>query len=122
MIRKLAKDAVIAPLLKEFDLATEGETLRKRFQEDHKKELDRMWELFLEDVAIERATLEHPKLLTKLEDTPLSDRTKKLLMMMDVKDVKGIAIYSPQEMRMFRGMGNATVQVIVDYVKGVMQE
>ena len=121
MIRILAKDAVIAPLLKEFDLATEGDALRKRFQEDYKKELDKLWELFLFDVAIEKAAKKYPKLMTPLEETPLSGRAKNILRAADVKNVAGIAIYSPSELKMFRNMGKATLAEIEDYLKEVLE-
>ena len=120
MIKRLANDALIRPILKEFDFNTEGDALRKRFEEDYQKELQQLWEFFLHDVAVERAIQDNPKLLTKLEDTPLSSRAKKCLEAMDVKDVVGIAIYSPRELGTFRGMGKTTLEEIEDYVKVVI--
>ena len=119
MIRKPAADALIAPLLKDFNFNTKSPSLRKRFQEDYKKELDKLWELFLFDVAIEEATKKHPILLTPLEDTPLSGRAKNILRAADVKNVAGIAIYSASELKMFRNMGKATLAEIEDYLKEV---
>ena len=121
MIRKPATDALIAPLLKDFDFNTKSPALRKRFQEDYKKELDKLWELFLFDVAIEKAAKKYPKLTTPLEETPLSGRAKNILRAADVKNVAGIAIYSPSELKMFRNMGKATLAEIEDYLKEVFE-
>ena len=122
MTRKPASDALIAPLLKDFDFNTKSPALRKRFQEDYKKELVKLWELFLFDVAIEEAAKKYPKLLTPLEETPLSGRAKNILRAADVKNVAGIAIYSASELKMFRNMGKATLAEIEDYLMEVFGE
>ena len=56
MMKRLASDALIAPIIKNYDFSKDEQTLRDRFQEDYKDELNQMWELFLADVAIEKAS------------------------------------------------------------------
>ena len=120
MMKRLASDALIAPIIKNYDFSKDEQTLRDRFQEDYKDELNQMWELFLADVAIEKAIQEHPRLQTKLADTPLSYRSKTRLRSIDVKTVADIAIYSLSELKMIRGMGALSLKEIEDYMNEVL--
>ena len=120
MMKRLATDALIAPIIKNYDFSKDDQTLRDRFQEDYKEELNQLWELFLADVAMEKAIQEHPELQTKLEDTPLSGRAKNCLREADVKTVADITIYSLKELAYFRNMGKMTLKEIEDYVKEVL--
>lgn len=70
---RLTQDALIAPLLKDFDFSTNAPELRKQFEEKYRVRLQEMWDSFLFDIAVERATKSHPLLQTKLNDTPLSN-------------------------------------------------
>ena len=120
MNKRLTQDALIAPLLKDFDFSTNDPELRKQFEEKYRVRLQEMWDSFLFDIAVERATKTHPLLQTKLNDTPLSSRAKKCLEALDVKTVADIAIFTLPELAMIRNMGKATLMEIEDYMKGVI--
>ena len=119
MNRRLTQDALIAPLLTDFDFSTNDPELRKRFEEKYRAKLQEMWDSFLFDIAVERATKSHPLLQTKLNDTPLSSHAKKCLETLDVKTVADIAIYTLPELATIRNMGKATLREIEEYVKEV---
>ncbi len=120
LIKTISKDAMIAPLIKDIDFNTTDPQLKSRFNEMYHDKIQKLWELFLIDMAVEKAIEQHPRLQTKLADTPLSNRSKTRLRSIDVKTVADIAIYSLSELKMIRGMGALSLKEIEDYMKEVL--
>ena len=122
LIKTISKDAMIAPLIKDIDFNTTDPQLKARFNEMYHDKIQKLWELFLIDMAVEKAIEKHQRLQTKLDDPPLSNRSKTRLRSIDVKTVADIAIYSLSELKMIRGMGALSLKEIEDYMKEVMQK
>ena len=118
----MTKDAFITPLLKDFDFNTSDPSLRKRFEEQNKAELEKMWQLFLLNTAIEEAIAKHPRLLTPLDQTPLSNRAKNCLKEYDIKTVADISMFSLAELKIIRNMGKTSLAEIEAYMKEVIGE
>ena len=63
--------------------------------------------------------VKYPAMKGKIEDTPLSNRTKNCLRAADVVTVADLAQYSPAELRSFRNMGEKSVKEIEDFIAGI---
>lgn len=109
------------PLLKDFDFNTSDPSLRKRFEEQNKAELEKLWQLFLLNTAIEEAIAKHPILLTPLDQTPLSNRAKNCLKDYDIKTVADISMFSPEDLKIIRNMGKTSLAEIEAYIKEVLR-
>ena len=120
MYKKVSKDAFIAPFIENIEVNSADPTLKEKFIEMYRPQLEELWELFLADITLEKVAAEHPKLLTKLEDTPLSNRAKNCLHYANVKTAADIAIYSIHELAMFRNMGKKSLAEIEEYMKEVL--
>ena len=121
IIKKIVpQDAFIAPFLEKQTVDETDPKLKELFIERNRPELERMWRDFLNDYAVEKIAEEHPLLMTKLEDTPLSTRAKNVLREIDIKTVADISVYSLSELIVLRDMGKKTLQEIEDYMKEVL--
>lgn len=120
MNKKVSKDSFIAPFLEKQTVDETDPKLKELFIERNRPELERMWRDFLNDYAVEMIAEEHPQLLKKIEDTPLSARAKNNLRVCDIYTVADLSAYSVPEVEKFRGMGEKTLTEIVDYMKEVL--
>lgn len=120
MKKIVPQDAFIAPFLEKQTVDETDPKLKELFIERNRPELERMWRDFLNDYAMEKIAEEHPLLLKKIEDTPLSVRAKNVLREIDIKTVADISVYSLSELIVFRDMGKKTLQEIEDYMKEVL--
>lgn len=120
MKKIVPQDAFIAPFLEKQQIDETDPKLKERFIEVYRPELERMWHDFLLNQAVTMIAQEHPLLMTKLEDTPLSTRAKNVLREIDIKTVADISVYSLPELIVFRDMGKKTLQEISDYMKEVL--
>jgi len=108
----MSKDAFIAPLIKDLVIDTYNPKLKKRFLEMYRPQLEDLWNSFLLDMAIEKVAEDYPLLRTKLDDTPISNRAKRILKAADVETAADIARYSLSDFKMFRGMGSHSLKEI----------
>ena len=120
MKKIVPQDAFIAPFLEKQTVDETDPKLKELFIERNRPELERMWQDFLNDYAMEKIAEEHPLLLKKIEDTPLSARAKNNLRVCDIYTVADLSAYSVPEVEKFRGMGEKTLTEIVDYMKEVL--
>ena len=118
----MSKDAFIAPLIKDLVIDTYNPKLKKRFLEMYRPQLEDLWNSFLLDMAIEKVAEDYPLLRTKLDDTPLSNRAKRILKAADVETAADIARYSLSDFKMFRGMGSLSLKEIEAYMKEVIEK
>ena len=117
---KISPEAFIAPVLSTVEIDTDSPSLKEKFQEDYRDKIQRLWEEFLVCQRIRKYAESHPLLLQRIEDTPLSARTKNGLTVAGMKTVADITLYSPAELRMFRNMGAKTVKEIESYISQAM--
>ena len=97
MNKKVSKDSFIAPFLEKQTVDETDPKLKELFIERNRPELERMWRDFLNDYAVEKIAEEHPQLLKKIEDTPLSARAKNNLRICDIYTVADLSAYSVPE-------------------------
>lgn len=121
MKKVMSKDAFIAPLIKDLVIDTYNPKLKKRFLEMYRPQLEDLWNSFLLDMAIEKVAEDYPLLRTKLDDTPISNRAKRILKAADVETAADIARYSLSELKMNRGMGELSLKEIETYMKEVLE-
>ncbi len=117
---KINPKAFIAPILQTVEIDVNSPSLKERFQEEYRNEIQKLWEEFLVYQRIRKYAESHPLLLQRIEDTPLSVRAKNGLTVAGMKTVADITLYSPAELRMFRNMGAKTVKEIESYISQAM--
>ncbi len=114
---KINPEAFIAPVLQTVEIDINSPSLKERFQEEYRNEIQKLWEEFLVYQRIRKYAESHPLLLQRIEDTPLSVRAKNGLTAAGMNIVADITLYSLAELRMFRNMGSKTVREIEDYIQ-----
>ena len=120
MNKIVSKDSFLAPFLEKQTIDETDPKLKERFIEIYRPRLEKLWQEFLTDCAVEKTAEKYPLLLKKIEDTPLSVRAKNLLRICDIYTVADLSAYSVPEVEKFRGMGEKTLTEIVDYMKEVL--
>ena len=73
---KINPKAFIAPILQTVEIDVNSPSLKERFQEEYRNEIQKLWEEFLVYQRIRKYAESHPLLLQRIEDTPLSVRAK----------------------------------------------
>jgi len=117
MIKKTIRpDAFIHTAVKAVDISSEEEELEKKFQEKYRDRIQELYNVFLQEEALERLAGIHPALRTKIKDTPLPNRAKNALSAADVVTVGDLVQFSPDELRAFRNMGAGTLKEIEAFV------
>ena len=112
--------AFIAPYVPKIDYKDAGEELKERFKKDNQESLQRLWELFLYRQTREKLIEEHPKLLTKINDTPLPARIKRGLKSDLNETVSDLLFYSKHDLMITARIGEAAVEEIEAYIKEVL--
>lgn len=118
--RKISADSFIGPHLRSVSLPSRDDgAFNAKFFLKYGDEISRLWDSFLEEEAMERLIATHPQLNIPLEDTPLPNRVKNCLALAGIRTVAGIALYSPEELRSFRNMGESSIKAIADYMSSL---
>lgn len=117
---KISSEAFIAPVLQTVEIDVNSPSLKERFQEEYRNEIQKLWEEFLVHQRIRKYAESHPLLLQRIEDTPLSVRAKNGLTVAGMNIVADITLYSIAELKMFRNMGAKTIQEIEGYISQAM--
>lgn len=117
MIKKTIRpDAFIHAAVKSVNLSGEEEGLFQKFREKYRDRIQELYNVFLQEEALERLAGIHPVLRTKINDTPLPNQAKNVLRAADVVTVGDLVQFSPDELRAFRNMGAGTVKEIEKFV------
>jgi len=117
--KHIEPDAFFRPALDALELDIQDEALVQRFAEEKAAEIRELWEVFLQEVAIEKVVEQSPEMQIKIRKTPLSNRVKNTLECNDVYTVGELLQYSVDEIRNFRRLGEKSVQEILDYLEDV---
>lgn len=121
MNKIVSKDSFLAPFLEIQTIDETDPKLKERFIEIYRPRLEKLWQEFLTDCAVEKTAEKYPLLLKKIEDTPLSARARKCLLDCDVYTVADLAAHSIPELRMIPSLGEKTVKEIEAYMKEVLR-
>lgn len=113
-------ESFIAPYVPKIDYKNAGVELKERFKKDNQESLQRLWELFLYRQTREKLIEEHPKLLTKINDTPLPARVKKSLQNDLNETVSDLLFYSKHDLMITARLGETAVEEIEAFIKEVM--
>ena len=115
--KHIEPDAFLRPALDALKLDTQDEALVRRFTEEKSDELRKLWDQFLQEVAIEKVVEQSPSMQVRIRNTPLSNRVKNTLECNDVFTVGELLQYSVSELRKFRHLGKKSVREILDYLE-----
>ena len=99
MNKIVSKDSFLAPFLEKQTIDETDPKLKERFIEIYRPRLEKLWQEFLTDCAVEKTAEKYPLLLKKIEDTP----------------------HSIPELRMIPSLGEKTVKEIEAYMKEVLR-
>lgn len=119
MKKHIRPDAFIYTAVQAVNISGQEEALYQKFQDVYKDQIQQLYDHFLLTEALTRLLGLYPVLNTKISDTPLLNRAKKVLQTYDVVRIMDLVQYSPDEIQLFRNMGAGTVQEIQKYVAGL---
>ncbi len=116
--KHIAQDAFLRPALDTLEIDTEDEALFREFVVDKAGKIDELWADFLQHESMDRLMARTPTMRTMFRHTPLSNRIKNVMKYDACLETVGeLMQYSPDELRKFRGLGEKSVNEIVEYLK-----
>lgn len=116
--KHIAQDAFLRPALDTLEIDTEDEALFRKFVVDKAGKIDELWADFLQHESMDRLMARTPTMRTMIRHTPLSNRIKNVMKYDACLETVGeLMQYSPDELRKFRGLGEKSVNEIVEYLK-----
>lgn len=117
--KHIEPDAFLRPALDALELDVQDAALVRRFAEEKAEEIRKLWDQFIQEVAVEKVVEQSPEMQIRIRKTPLSNRVKNTLESNDVYTVGELLQYSLAELRNFRRLGEKSVQEILDYLEEV---
>ncbi len=115
--KHIEPDAFLRPALDALELDVQDTALVRRFAEEKAEEIRKLWDQFIQEVAIEKVVEQSPSMQVRIRNTPLSNRVKNTLECHDVFTVGELLQYSVSELRKFRHLGKKSVREILDYLE-----